>query len=161
MQPRKSPLIIYREQTTSTETDLGITVLQIGMAAVLRFKRDGRSMLLAWQRTAHWQRRCKAVLQQAAGRLKNRSLSLALQEWQYQTWKGRAAQLVQKHSMVAAFNTWKAYHEMHLLERAMAKFTQLSTSKYASLSVAVADADPRSCCAEPQTSVYRPVCEQV
>ncbi|KAL3156620.1 hypothetical protein ABBQ38_000907 [Trebouxia sp. C0009 RCD-2024] len=107
--------------------------LQIGMAAALRFKRDGHSMLLEWQRTAHWQRRCKAVLQQAAGRLKNRSLSLAMQEWQYQTWKAvalrRAAQLVQKHSMVAAFNTWKVYHELHLLERALAKFTQLSTSK--------------------------------
>ena len=111
------------------------------MAAALRFKRDGHSVLLEWQRLAHWQRRCKAVLQQAAGRLKNRSLSLAMQEWQYQAWKAiamrRAARFVQNHTLVAAFNSWKAHHELHLLERAMAKFTQLSTSKYASMSVAV------------------------
>ena len=90
-------------------------------------------MLLEWQRIAHWQRRCRAVLQQAAGRLKNRSLSLAMQEWQYQTWKAsavrRAARFMQIHTLVAAFNSWKAHHELCLLERALAKFTQLSTSK--------------------------------
>ena len=106
------------------------------MAAALRFKRDGHSVLLEWQRIAHWQRSCKAALQQAAGRLRNRSLSMAMQEWQYQTWKGsairRAARFVQNHTLVAAFNSWKAHHDLHLLERAMAKFTQLSTSKYAS-----------------------------
>ena len=106
------------------------------MAAALRFKRDGHSVLLEWQSIAHWQRRCKAVLQQAAGRLKNRSLSLAMQEWQYQTWKAsamrRAARFVHNHTLVPAFNSWKAHHELSLLERAMAKFTQLATSKYAS-----------------------------
>ncbi len=103
------------------------------MAVALRFKRDGHSVLLEWQRIAHWQRRCKAVLQQAMGRLKNRSLSMAMEEWQYQTWKAaalrRAAHFVQNHALVAAFNSWKAHHELCLLERAVAKFTQLSTSK--------------------------------
>lgn len=116
----------------SRDLDLHI-VLQVSMAAALRFKRDGHSVLLEWQRIARWQRRCKAVLQQAAGRLKNRSLSLAMEEWQYQVWKGsairRAARFVQNHSLVAAFNSWKAHHELQLLERAVAKFTQLSTSK--------------------------------
>ena len=106
---------------------------KVGLAVALRFKRDGHAVLLEWQRVAHWQRRCKAVLQQAAGRLKNRSLSLAMEEWQYQTWKAaafrRAARFVQNRAVVAAFNSWKAYHELCLLERAVAKFTQLSTGK--------------------------------
>jgi len=104
---------------------------KVGLAVALRFKRDGHAVLL--ERVAHWQRRCKAVLQQAAGRLKNRSLSLAMEEWQYQTWKAaafrRAARFVQNRAVVAAFNSWKAYHELCLLERAVAKFTQLSTGK--------------------------------
>ena len=107
--------------------------MQVGLAVAVRFKRDGHAMLLEWQRIAQWQRHCGAVLQQAAGRLKHRSLSLAMQEWQYQTWKAnavrRAACFVQNHSLVAVFNSWKAHHELCLLERAVAKFTQLSTSK--------------------------------
>ena len=106
---------------------------KVGLAVALRFKRDGHAVLLEWQRIAHWQRRCKAVLQQAAGRLKNRSLSLAMEEWQYQTWKAaafrRAARFVQNRAIVAAFNSWKAHHELCLLERAVAKFTQFSTCK--------------------------------
>ena len=107
--------------------------MQVGMAAAMRFKRDGHAMLLEWQRIAHWQRRCKAVLQQAASRLKNRSLALALEEWQYQTWKAvavrRAAHFVQNHALVAALNSWKMHHELCLLERAVKKFTQLASSK--------------------------------
>ena len=110
-------------------------MLQVVMAVAVRFKRDGHAMLLEWRRITHWQRRCKAVLQQAASRLSNRSLSLALQEWQYQTWKAaaarRAARCVQNRALAAAFNSWKAHHELCLLERAVAKFTQLTTSKCA------------------------------
>ena len=110
-----------------------LPALQIGLAVAVRFKRDGHAVLLEWQRIACWQRRCKAVLQQAAGRLKHRSLSLAMEEWQYQTWKARAvrraALFVQNHTLVAAYNSWKALHEICLLERAVAKFTQITTSK--------------------------------
>ena len=110
------------------------------MAAALRFKRDKHSVLLEWQRIAHWQHCCKAALQQAAGQMRNRSLSMAMQEWQYQAWKAsamrHAARFVQNRTLVTAFNSWKAHHELHLLQRAMAKFRQLSTSKYA-LSVAL------------------------
>ena len=112
---------------------MDLVLSQVCMAVALRFKRDGHALLLEWARVAHWQRRCKAVLQQAAARLKNRSLSMAMAEWQYQTWKAvavrRAAHFVQNHCLVAAFNSWKEHHEICLLERAVAKFTQLSTSK--------------------------------
>ena len=113
--------------------------LQVGLAVALRFKRDGHAVLLEWARIAHWQRRCKEVLQHAAGRLKNRSLSMAMEEWQYQTWKAaalrHAAHFVHNHALVAAFNSWKAYHDLCLLERAVAKFTQLSTSRWAALPI--------------------------
>ena len=127
------------------------TATQVGLAVALRFKRDGHAVLLEWRRIAHWQRRCKAVLQQAAGRLKNRSLSMAVQEWQYQTWKAaalrRAAHFVQNHALVAAFNSWKAHHELCLLERAVAKFTQLSTSKWVVLMLPLCSISSRLCLA--------------
>ena len=106
---------------------------QVGMAAALRFKRDGHAVLLEWGRIARWQHRCKAVLQQAAGRLRNRSLGMALAEWQYQTWKAaalrRAAPFVHNHCLVAALSSWNQHHELCRLERAVAKFTQSALSK--------------------------------
>lgn len=74
-------------------------------------------------------------MMQAVGRLKNRSLSIAMEEWRYQTWKGnavkRAAQFMQNQALAAAMNSWKQHHDMCLLERAVAKFTQASSSRYA------------------------------
>ena len=89
-------------------------------------------MLVGWQRTAHRRRRHKAVLQQSATRLHLRCLRQVMQEWQYQTWKAiavrRVAQFVQTHSLMPAFNTWKACHR---LELAVAKAKHMSTRRCA------------------------------
>ena len=70
---------------------------------------------------------------QAVGRLTNRSLSIAMEEWRYQTWKAaalkRAARFMQNQALAAAMNSWKQHHDMCLMERAVAKFTQASSSR--------------------------------
>ena len=72
---------------------------------------------------------------QAVGRLTNRSLSIAMEEWRYQTWKGaalkRAARFMQNQALAAAMNSWKQHHDMCLMERAVAKFTQASSCRWA------------------------------
>lgn len=110
----------------------GSTVLQIEKATAARFKREGRSVLLQWQCTAHRRRRHKAVLQQSATRLHLRCLRQVMQEWHHQIWKAiavrRVAQFVQTHRLRPAFAAWK---KSPLLELAVAKAKHMSTRRCA------------------------------
>lgn len=60
-----------------------------------------------------------------------------MEEWQYQTWKGaalkRAARFMQNQALAAALNSWKQHHSMCLMERAVAKFTLATSSRWAQL----------------------------